>query len=94
MENCRNISPTLIDLRSNRAGARLGKGTALYTFHGTTDGAIPEGGVIRDASGNLYGITHNNGNSYGVVFAVDKGAKETVLPAFTGALTVRVQWAN
>ena len=34
----------------------------LYTFHGDTDGATPEAGVIRDASGNLYGTTRNNGS--------------------------------
>lgn len=60
-----------------------GKETVLYTFHGDTDGAIPEWGVIRDASGNLYGTTHNNGNSYGVVFKLDKTGKETVLHSFT-----------
>jgi uncharacterized repeat protein (TIGR03803 family) len=61
-----------------------GKETVMYTFHGDTDGAIPEAGVIRDASGNLYGTTHNNGNSYGVVFKLDTSGKETVLHAFTG----------
>lgn len=61
-----------------------GKHTVLYTFRGDTDGAIPDAGVIRDASGNLYGPTSNNGNSYGVVFKVDPSGKETVLHAFSG----------
>jgi uncharacterized repeat protein (TIGR03803 family) len=61
-----------------------GKETVLYTFHGDTDGAIPQAGVIRDPSGNLYGTTQNNGTSYGVVFKVDTSGKETVLHAFSG----------
>ena len=32
-----------------------------FTFHG--DGAIPEGGVILDKQGNLYGVTRNGGDA-------------------------------
>src|SRR5580704_4321826 len=35
--------------------------TILYSFQGSTDGALPTG-VILDGSGNLYGTTTNGGN--------------------------------
>jgi uncharacterized repeat protein (TIGR03803 family) len=41
-----------------------GKETVLYAFcsqPGCTDGALPEAGLIRDASGNLYGTTSAGG---------------------------------
>jgi uncharacterized repeat protein (TIGR03803 family) len=43
----------------------------LYTFHGTKgpNGAQPFGGVVLDASGNLYGATYAGGiNEQGVVY--------------------------
>ena len=47
--------------------------TVLYSFcaqAGCTDGVYPEGGVIRDAAGDLYGTTMNGGTSFsmGTVF--------------------------
>jgi uncharacterized repeat protein (TIGR03803 family) len=39
---------------------RIGTGwveNVLYSFAGTTDGGLPDGGVIFDAQGNLYGTT-------------------------------------
>lgn len=35
----------------------------LYSFMGTTDGAVPRAGLIMDSSGNLYGTTYNGGNT-------------------------------
>ena len=71
---------------------RTGKETVLYAFTGGTDGALPYGGVVRDAAGNLYGTTTNGGDltgpsgsfGEGVVYEVDPAGKETVLYAFTG----------
>jgi uncharacterized repeat protein (TIGR03803 family) len=41
----------------------------LYTFEDGSDGAFPSGGVILDASGNLYGATATGGsNGGGTVF--------------------------
>jgi uncharacterized repeat protein (TIGR03803 family) len=40
----------------------------LYSFAGGTDGAIPQGGVVMDAAGNLYGNTLIRGSGAGVVF--------------------------
>lgn len=39
-----------------------GKETVLYTFTGFADGDNPIGGLIRDAAGNLFGITEFGGD--------------------------------
>jgi uncharacterized repeat protein (TIGR03803 family) len=64
--------------------------TALYTFTGA-DGEFPQGNVIRDRAGNLYGTAFNGGDlsgcggsGCGVVFKLDRSGKETVLYSFTG----------
>jgi uncharacterized repeat protein (TIGR03803 family) len=63
----------------------------LYAFTGGTDGANPNGALIQDVAGNLYGTTVERGNSSGcfgygcgVVFKLDSSGKETVLYTFTG----------
>jgi hypothetical protein len=38
-----------------------GTETVLYTFTGTTDGAVPRAPLILDSAGNLYGTTYNGG---------------------------------
>jgi uncharacterized repeat protein (TIGR03803 family) len=56
----------------------------LYSFKGGTDGAVPNG-LLRDASGNLYGTTFSGGTSgKGTVFKLDATGVETVLYSFTG----------
>jgi uncharacterized repeat protein (TIGR03803 family) len=59
----------------------------LHDFAGKKDGANPWGSVVRDASGNLYGVTSdqagNVGAPYGNVFAIDKAGHFKVLYAFT-----------
>ena len=63
-----------------------GKLTMLYKFKGGDDGAFPTGGVIRDASGNLYGVTDEGGAfGLGTVFKLDTAGKETLLYSFRGA---------
>jgi uncharacterized repeat protein (TIGR03803 family) len=58
------------------------KETVLYSFTGRADGAAPEGGVIRDKKGKLYGTTESGGTyGYGTVFELVKGT-ETVLHSF------------
>ena len=61
-----------------------GAETVLYSFKAaTTDGEGPQAGVIRDASGNLYGTTAAGGaNSVGTVFRVTPGGTETLLYSF------------
>jgi uncharacterized repeat protein (TIGR03803 family) len=69
-----------------------GKETVLYAFTGGADGAVPYGGLVRDAAGNLYGTANGGGDltgpqgiyGEGVVFRVDPSGNETVLYAFTG----------
>ncbi len=39
--------------------------TTLYEFQDGSDGAFPNGGVVLDASGNLYGTTTQGGSGYG-----------------------------
>ena len=38
-----------------------GKETVLYSFAGAVDGASPEGGLVQDAEGHLYGTTKYGG---------------------------------
>jgi uncharacterized repeat protein (TIGR03803 family) len=63
----------------------------LHHFAGGTDGNYPQGGVIRDAEGNLYGTTAFGGVSCelagcGTVYKIDKNGEYTVL--------YRFQWGN
>ena len=52
-----------------------GTETRLYNFGGT-QGKTPNGGLIFDASGNLYGTTQSGGlNQAGVVFQLHKTSK-------------------
>jgi uncharacterized repeat protein (TIGR03803 family) len=56
--------------------------SVLYKFQGNPDGANPSAGVIRDATGNLYGTTSAGGASnVGTVFKLSKTG-ETVLYSF------------
>jgi uncharacterized repeat protein (TIGR03803 family) len=65
----------------------LGNETVLYSFHGSPDGAWPAGNVIRDAAGNLYGVTNGGGegcSQCGTVFKLSPAGIETVLYSFKG----------
>ena len=64
-----------------------GKETVLYSFTGKTDGGLPEGTLVQDAAGNLYGVAAVDGDPHcrcGLVFKVDQTGKETVLYTFLG----------
>jgi len=61
--------------------------SVLYSFQGSSDGGNPDGGVIFDHSGNLYGTTGYGGaNNTGTVFELSPngsgGWTETVLYSF------------
>ncbi len=62
------------------------KDVVLHNFSPSPQrGATPYGGVIRDASGNLYGTTVSGGAyGYGAVYELNRAGKETVLYSFTG----------
>jgi uncharacterized repeat protein (TIGR03803 family) len=69
---------------------RSGKLTTLHTFNGA-DGVFPDGWLVQDSAGNLYGVAGNGGDlsgcsglGCGVVFKLDSTGKETVLYSFTG----------
>lgn len=63
--------------------------TVLHSFTGGSDGGLPTGDLLRDASGNLFGVTLNGGNpctgfysTCGLVYEMDTAGRETVLFAF------------
>ena len=63
--------------------------TILYEFAGGMDGRYPQGGMVFDADGNLYGMTNNGGTfDSGIIFELSPGTegpwKETILYTFTG----------
>jgi uncharacterized repeat protein (TIGR03803 family) len=66
--------------------------SVIYSFGATTtDGITPEGKLVLDAAGNLYGTTMSGGTSgsrpcqsgCGTIFKIDATGKETVLYNFT-----------
>jgi uncharacterized repeat protein (TIGR03803 family) len=78
-----------------------GKETVLYTFRGGTDGTAPEGDLVRDEAGNLYGTTVAGGNlaacnglGCGVVFKVTATGKFSVLHTFAGGTDGANPWAG
>lgn len=71
-----------------------GKEKVLYTFSGSSDGALPEGGLI-DVHGTLYGTTEYGGGltgrcksvyglGCGTVYAITPQGKEKILHSFQG----------
>jgi len=65
-----------------------GTESVLYVFKGGSDGQFPEGGLIADKAGNLYGTTYDGGGpschgaGCGTVFKLAPDGTETVLYAF------------
>jgi len=60
--------------------------TLLHEFRGGLDGVVPSGGVILDATGNLYGVTQTGGGfDYGVVYRLSSTGKESLLHSFIGS---------
>lgn len=59
--------------------------TVLHNFAGGSDGANPDGFLVKDKAGNLYGTTTAGGASgAGTVFKVTTAGTESVLYSFTG----------
>jgi uncharacterized repeat protein (TIGR03803 family) len=56
----------------------------LHAFANGVEGNEPLGGLVMDASGNLYGMTQLGGLGYGNVFEIAPGGTETVLHTFQG----------
>lgn len=60
----------------------------IYSFQCGTDGSNPYGGLVRDASGDLYGTTYLGGAlGNGVVFKLTSSGTLIVLHAFAGGPT-------
>lgn len=60
--------------------------TLLHSFVGSpTDGRTPDGGLLPDASGNLFGTTHDGGvSNLGTVFELTSGGTLMLLHSFSG----------
>lgn len=66
---------------------RGGKERVLYDFTGGADGSSPDGSLIRENDGTLYGTANTGGlnnNGNGVFFRLDPSGKQTVLHTFPG----------
>jgi len=64
---------------------KAGKFVRLYSFTGGTDGINPNGGLIQDPDGNLYGTAQVGGaQGLGTVFKLSRAHTLTVLHTFTG----------
>jgi|HubBroStandDraft_5_1064220.scaffolds.fasta_scaffold02498_4 uncharacterized repeat protein (TIGR03803 family) len=63
--------------------------TVLFSFDGNPGGEYPNGPLVADAQGNVYGTTNGGGDSScylcGVIFRIDSSGNETVLHTLTGA---------
>lgn len=64
--------------------------TVLYSFQGgSSDGEIPQGTLVMDKAGNLFGTTYEGGNSdHGIVFELSPsqgGWTENIIHAFGSA---------
>ena len=75
---------------ANKAGTVFkvsggGKEKILHSFGAPNDGASPFVGLVKDGSGNFYGVTDGGGaHGHGSVFKIDSFGNETVLYSFTG----------
>jgi len=62
--------------------------TTLYAFHDGLDGGTPDGGLVLDSAGNLYGTTFTGGSDgRGVVYQLSPSNGSwsiTTLHSFTG----------
>jgi uncharacterized repeat protein (TIGR03803 family) len=64
------------------------KETVLHNFTGTSDGANPIAGVIRDTHGNLYGICDSGGaDDDGTIYELNSKGTLTLLHSFAGGPT-------
>jgi|HubBroStandDraft_6_1064221.scaffolds.fasta_scaffold54575_2 uncharacterized repeat protein (TIGR03803 family) len=85
----RTILALVFLLSSALVLAQVQKFKVLHTFHGN-DGASPEGVLVRDGAGNIYGTTVGGGTGKcskfgcGTVFKLNKVGKQVWLHSFEG----------
>jgi uncharacterized repeat protein (TIGR03803 family) len=91
MTHRRNLCMLIaIALLATSACVAAAQESVLYSFlNNASDGAVPQGGLVFDTAGNLYGTTASGGNgNHGTVFELSPGAggtwTETVLYRFGG----------
>jgi uncharacterized repeat protein (TIGR03803 family) len=62
-----------------------GNETVEYSFEGGADGAYPNGGLVQDAEGNLYGTAYQGGTyNYGTIFKLTASGEFAFLYSFQG----------
>jgi uncharacterized repeat protein (TIGR03803 family) len=59
-----------------------GTETVLHTFTPGAGGVIPQGGLVADPAGNLYGVAYGGISGKGVAFKLDTTGTETVMHNF------------
>ena len=66
--------------------AKNGKFTVLYSFTGAVDGNYPNGGLVRDSKGNLFGTTGigTTNSFYGTVYELNNAGVMKVLHQLNG----------
>ena len=70
--------------------SKRGAERVLYSFQGGTDGYYPNGSLVLDKAGNLYGTTSFGGgssacpNGCGTIFQITPSGTENILYRFTG----------
>jgi uncharacterized repeat protein (TIGR03803 family) len=70
-----NYQGTVFELSPSRNGSWTE--TVLHSFGGYFDGELPQGGVIFDGAGNLYGATSAGGvYGYGSIFQLTPGRRQ------------------
>ena len=82
------IPTVIVALSFTIGGTPLVSATTFSVFHtfSGTDGSIPNGDLITDSAGNLYGSTRSGLGAalHGLIFKLDSAGNETVLYTFTG----------
>ncbi len=93
----RNITPQLlvcallcILFAAMTSPSAHAQANTIFDFSSTAEGGVPQGGLIFDQAGNIYGTTREGGvNNLGLVFELVPGLggtySEQVLHDFTGA---------
>jgi uncharacterized repeat protein (TIGR03803 family) len=72
-----------------------GNETVEYSFQGAADGEYPNGGLVQDGEGNLYGTANQGGAyNYGTVFKITASGEFTVLYSFPGGVSGANPYAN
>lgn len=75
---------TLLAQSSFAATLKVPTSTVIYSFTGGADGYFPVGDLIRDPSGNFYGVTYGGGTyNNGTVYKITSGGSHVVLHSFS-----------